>query len=95
MNDESNGARRGPQVWVVTGFLLAFGATILTVVLTGLFVRAPGSGARDANPASVGMERAEPVGNDDGMPAVGDRMPAVGSDGRAPAAASGRATPSQ
>ncbi|HEX6994380.1 MAG TPA: hypothetical protein VF339_09565 [Gammaproteobacteria bacterium] len=42
MKDESHKAgRRGPPLLVVIGFLLAFVATVLTVVLTGLFVRGP------------------------------------------------------
>ena len=47
MKDESNSGRRGPPIWVVIGFLLAFAATIVTVVLTGLFVRAPDSSRQD------------------------------------------------
>jgi hypothetical protein len=33
--------RSGPPRWVAAGFLLAFGASILTVILTGLWVRSP------------------------------------------------------
>src|SRR5690606_21923679 len=38
---EGRAAWRRPPVLLVIGFLLAFVATVLTVVLTGLFVRAP------------------------------------------------------
>jgi hypothetical protein len=70
MKDESNSPRRGPPLWVVIGFLLAFGATIVTVVLTGLFVRAPGSGPQDEAARPVRTEQPAPsVQNDRAAPA--------------------------
>lgn len=39
----ASGRPKRPPVLVAAGFIAAFGATIATVVLTGLFVRAPGS----------------------------------------------------
>ncbi|HEX7082013.1 MAG TPA: hypothetical protein VF329_13460 [Gammaproteobacteria bacterium] len=62
-NDAGRAPRRAP-IWVAIGFLLAFAATVLTVVLTGLYVRAPrGSEAERARapveePAG-GEERAD------------------------------------
>lgn len=35
----------GTPFWVAAGFIAAFAATIVTVILTGLYVRAPGSRA--------------------------------------------------
>lgn len=96
MKDESNSARRGPPVWVVIGFLLAFGATIVTVVLTGLFVRAPGAGAPDGDRASVRTERAESaVRNGRGAPAVENErgVPAVENESGAPAVQNAPETP--
>lgn len=44
MPTEKSGRRpERPPFWVAFGFIAAFAATILTVVLTGLYVRAPGS----------------------------------------------------
>lgn len=62
MKDESSNAkRRGPPLLIVIGFLLAFAATVLTVVLTGLFVRAPAARAPAADASStVSTEPAAP-----------------------------------
>lgn len=51
MKDESRGGRRRPPLLLVIGFLLAFVATVVTVVLTGLFVHAPDE-RRTAEPAA-------------------------------------------
>jgi len=45
------GDRRGRPWLVAAGFLLALAATVATVLLTGLFVRAPDAGRDDARAA--------------------------------------------
>lgn len=40
-NEQRDSRRQRPPILLVIGFLLAFAATVLTVVLTGIFVRAP------------------------------------------------------
>jgi hypothetical protein len=54
-NDDTRAGRpKGTPLWVAIGFLGAFAATVLTVILTGLYVRAPRS-------ASSGEPRSEAV----------------------------------
>ena len=66
---ESNAERRpGRPRWIAAGFLFAFGLSIVTVILTGLWVRSPD--ARDAPAAREawhqGQERrAEPAPSDE------------------------------
>jgi hypothetical protein len=66
-----DGKQRHRPTWVAIGFLAAFAASVLTVVLTGLYVRAPGSAPAAAElPAAPGSsaekERApEPEARDD------------------------------
>jgi hypothetical protein len=69
-NGRARARPQGRAVWIAIGFLLAFAATIATVVLTGLAVREPVSsfGARDGT--------SDPAGADDG--ATIDRPPAPG-----------------
>ena len=59
------GERRRGRPWLVAaGFLLALAATVATVLLTGLFVRAPGSEAEDTRAAFRERQRppvAEPI----------------------------------
>ena len=60
MNGESDKTkRRRPPLLIVIGFLLAFAATVVTVLLTGLFVRAPSArGPGAETPPSVSTEPA-------------------------------------
>lgn len=61
MKDAQRGAgRRRPPVLLVIGFLLAFVATVLTVVLTGLFVRAPLARSTTEPPRSAPIDEAAP-----------------------------------
>lgn len=60
MKDESRGGRRRPPLLLVIGFLLAFVATVLTVVLTGLFVRAPLERSTTEPPRSAPIDEAAP-----------------------------------
>ncbi|MBN1239038.1 MAG: hypothetical protein JXB36_11085 [Gammaproteobacteria bacterium] len=53
-------------MWIAAGFLAAFAATIATVVLTGLFVRAPGDvegAAEDERAAAPPTDAADDVGS--------------------------------
>jgi hypothetical protein len=60
-------ARKRPArpVLVAAGFLIAFAATIATVILTGLWVRAPRSDERGSAPATSESPR-EPSADDRG-----------------------------
>jgi hypothetical protein len=49
-----------PPFWIAFGFISAFAATILTVVLTGLYVRAPGSQSTEGSGSEYGEVTAEP-----------------------------------
>jgi hypothetical protein len=51
----NDSARKRPArpVLVAVGFLIAFAATVATVILTGLWVRAPRSEERPAAPAAA------------------------------------------
>jgi hypothetical protein len=51
----SDSARKRPRrpVLIAVGFLIALAATVATVILTGLWVRAPRSGERDDAPAAT------------------------------------------
>jgi len=62
MNDASaKRKRRGPPLLIVIGFLLAFAATVVTVLATGLLVRAPAARAPAAEtPSSVSTEPRAP-----------------------------------
>jgi len=60
MSARANGRPKRPPVLVAAGFIAAFGATIATVVLTGLFVRAPGSADTPAAASAPATEAETP-----------------------------------
>jgi hypothetical protein len=64
MNRESTSSAprkpAGTPFWVAAGFIAAFGATIVTVILTGLYVRAPGSRATTEQAPAAASQLSNP-----------------------------------
>ena len=55
-DDTRASAPKGTPRWVAFGFLGAFAATIVTVILTGLFVRGPRSAPSDETRGEAAVE---------------------------------------